>query len=76
LLPLNILTGTSKAFSFTLFCIITVVLLLFNSCKLHKKISDHKCVAVVFENLWLIFTFFYCVNVWGAKAIMQPYIVV
>lgn len=75
LLPLNIITGTSKSFCFTLLFLIAVSQFLFNGLKLHKKCSEHKCVAAIFENLWLILTFFFFVNHWGAMTISMPYAV-
>lgn len=76
LLPLNILTGTAKAFSLTLFFIISLTISLFNIAKIHRKLSEHKCVCAVFENLWLGLSFFFCVNQWGATPIAMPYIVI
>lgn len=75
LMPLNIITGTSKSFCFTIYFVIGLVIVLFNQCKLHRKCSEHKCVSAIFENLWLLVTFFFIVNQWGASTIFMPYAV-
>jgi hypothetical protein len=76
LVPLNILTGTSKAFCFVLFFFILIVVVVFNLAQLHRKCIDHKCVRAVVENLWIGMLFFQLVNIWGATPTFQPYIVV
>jgi hypothetical protein len=75
LLPLNILTGTAYAFSISLFFIIFLTVILFNTIKIHRKCFENKGVIVVAENLWILMTIFYCVNQWAAHPITMPYIV-
>jgi hypothetical protein len=74
--PLNILTGTSKAFSFVFYFFILAVVLLFNVFQVHRKCMDHTCLRVILENLWIGMIFFELLNVWAASATWQPYIVV
>ena len=73
MIPLNMLTGTSKAFSLFMFLLTLVLVLLFNIIRLHRKLCSHKCINVIFDNLWLIGLFFFYVNQWGAKPVSQPY---
>lgn len=73
LLPLNIITGTSKSFSLTLYFIVLVSIWLFNGMKLHRKVSESACFSAVFENLWLLLSFFFFVNHWAAMTIRMPY---
>ena len=74
--PLNILTGTSKAFSFVFYFFVLAVVLIFNVIQLHRKFIDNKCVRVIIENLWIGFLFFELLNVWPASTTLQPYVVV
>lgn len=75
LLPLNIITGTSKAFSLSLYFAVMLSLTLFNGMKLHRKASENRCVCVFFENLWLLLCFFFFVNHWAAMTVAMPYAV-
>lgn len=45
--PLNILTGTSKAFSFVFYIFILVALGLINLGKFHRSCCENKCVYIV-----------------------------
>ena len=45
--PLNILTGTSKAFSFVFFFFILIVLAVVNLGKFHRNCCENKCINVV-----------------------------
>lgn len=76
LVPLNILTGTSKAFSFVFYFFILVVVILFNVFELHRKCIEHKCVRVILENLWIAMLFFELLNIWATSTAWQPYIIV
>ena len=71
--PLNIITGTTYAFDFCLYFFVMVPLLLFNLLQLHKKCIDHKIFIVILENLWLILSFFWFVNIWATDRWIQPY---
>ena len=75
IVPLNMLTGTSKAFLLVNFLFILLVVILFNIIQVHRKVGQagHKCVNVVLDNLWLILMFFMYVNQWGARPVSQPY---
>jgi hypothetical protein len=75
-IPLNILTGTSKAFSLVFYFFILIVVLLFNIAKIHRKCCEHKCIVAILENLWIAMMFFELLNVWGASTTQQPYILV
>ena len=73
--PLNMLTGTSKAFCMVCFFFILVLVVLFNLIKLHRKSGEvgHKCLNVVLDNAWLMLLFFMFVNQWGADPVRMPY---
>jgi hypothetical protein len=73
--PLNILTGTSKAWQMVDFFFMVIVILLFNVFKVHRSCMSHKCARVVLENTWLVLNFFMLLNVWAAATVKQPYIV-
>lgn len=75
-IPLNILTGTSKAFSLVFYLFILGVVLAINVAELHKKCFEHKCIRVILENIWIVMLFFELLNVWSTSTILQPYIVV
>lgn len=74
--PLNILTGTSKAFCFVFYLFTLVVVILFNVFQIHRKCIEHKCVRVIVENVWIVMLFFVLLNVWAASASWQPYVLV
>jgi hypothetical protein len=76
IVPLNILTGTSKAFSLVFYLFILAVVIVFNVFGLHRKCIEHKCVRVILENVWLGMLFFELLNVWAATTAWQPYIIV
>lgn len=76
IIPLNILTGTSKAFSLVFYLFILAVVLIINVAKLHRKCFDHKCILVILENIWIFMLFFELLNIWSTSTILQPYIVV
>lgn len=71
--PLNLLTGTTYAFSLVWFLFITVVILLFNICEIHKKCIQHKVLRVVLEKAYLIMTLFMLLNVWTSTNARMPY---
>jgi len=75
-IPLNIVTGTSKAFSlvFYLFILISVVFL--NLFGIHKKCCENKIVRLFMDNLWLILLFFEILNIWTTSTALQPYVII
>lgn len=77
IIPLNMLSGTSKAFLMVNFFFILICLVLFNIIRVHRKADEpgHKCVNVVLDNVWLLLVFFMFVNQWGAMTVSMPYII-
>lgn len=73
---LNIITGTSKAFSFVNYLFTLIAVILFNVLKAHRQCCNHICVNVVLDNLWLILLFFEILNVWAATPVAMPYAVI
>ena len=63
---LNLVLGTSYSFSLILYFIVLVPLVLFNLIGLHKKFFEHKAFICIFENLWIIASFFWLLNIWVA----------
>lgn len=74
--PLNILTGTSKAFCLVFYLFTLAVVIVFNVFEIHRKFIEHKCVRVIVENVWIGMLFFLMLNVWAASASWQPYVLV
>ena len=72
---LNVITGTSKAFSLINFLFTLTIVFLFNILKVHRQCTAHKCVNAVLDNLYLVMVFFGILNVWGAFPVGMPYIV-
>lgn len=70
---LNLILGTTYAFNLILFFIVIIPVVLFNLFELHKKFFDHKVFICIFENLWLIFSFFWLLNIWVTGKYQQPY---
>lgn len=70
---LNLTLGVTYAFSLILYFIVMVPLVLFNVLGLHKRLFDHKVFICIFENLWLIFSFFWLLNIWVTGKYQQPY---
>jgi hypothetical protein len=62
---LNILVGTSFAFCFVLYFIVLLAMIPFNLLELHKKLTTNKIALCICENLWIIATFFWLVNIWS-----------
>lgn len=73
---LNIITGTSKAFSFVNYLFTLIAVFLLNVLQVHKQCCNHVCARVIFDNLWLILLFFEILNVWAATPVAMPYAVV
>lgn len=65
--------GVSYAFSLVLYFLILVPLILFNLLELHKWLFDHRAFICIFENLWIIATFFWLLNIWTTGKYLQPY---
>jgi hypothetical protein len=61
---LNFVVGGTYAFSFVLFFLMLIPVLLFNVFRLHYKIFEHKVFLCLFENAWLCATFFWLLNMW------------
>lgn len=74
--PLNILTGTSKDFCFVFYLFILLVVILFNVFEVHRRCIEHRCMRVIVENIWIMMLFFEMLNVWAASASWQPYVIV
>jgi hypothetical protein len=74
--PLNLVTGTSKAFQMVDFFFVSITMILFNVLKIHHGCIEHKCLRVVLDNLWLILNFFLILNIWSTTPVSQPYIVI
>lgn len=70
---LNVTLGVTYAFALILYFIVLVPLILFNVLGLHKRFFDHKVFICIFENLWLIFSFFWLLNIWVTGKYQQPY---
>lgn len=70
---LNLTLGVTYAFSLVLYFIVIVPIILFNLMELHKRFFDHKVFLCIFENLWLIFSFFWFLNIWITGKYQQPY---
>lgn len=70
---LNVVVGVTYSFCLILFFIVLIPMVLFNILDLHKKLFDHKVFICVFENLWLIFSFFWLLNIWVTGKYQQPY---
>jgi len=65
--------GVSYAFSLVLYFLILVPLILFNLLEFHKWAFDHRAFICIFENLWLVATFFWLLNIWTTGKFEQPY---
>lgn len=70
---LNLTLGVTYAFSLVLYFIVMVPIVVFNLLELHKRFFDHKVFLCIFENLWLIFSFFWFLNIWITGKYQQPY---
>jgi len=70
---LNLVVGVTYAFSLVLYFIVALPMVLFNLLGVHKRIFDHKVFICVCENLWLIFSFFWMLNIWVTGKYQQPY---
>lgn len=70
---LNFTLGATYSFSLVLFFIVILFVFLFNLCELHKKIFDHKVFIAFFDNIWLMASFFWFVNIWVTVNYPQPY---
>ena len=68
----NVISGTSYAFSLVLYFLVMVPLILFNIMGLHKG-AGHKIIQGFLENLWLIMTFFWLINIWTIVKYNEPY---
>lgn len=65
--------GVTYAFSFVLYFLIMIPLILFNLLEFHKWIFEHKAFICIFDNLWIIATFFWLLNMWTTGKFEQPY---
>ena len=74
LFAFNVIAGASYAFSVTLYFLTMVPLVLFNLLGLHKK-AGHKIIQSVLENMWLILSFFWLINLWTIGKYYQPYFI-
>lgn len=70
---LNLTLGVTYAFSLVLYFIVMVPIVIFNLLELHRRFFDHKVFLCLFENLWLIFSFFWFLNIWITGKYQQPY---
>ena len=70
---LNLVTGTTYAFDMVLYFFVLLPLVLFNLIKLHRRCIDHKVFIVLLENLWVVLSFFWLLNVWATTRYIQPY---
>lgn len=70
---LSFLLGASYAFSLVLYFLILLPLILFNVMEFHKWVFDHKVFICIFDNLWLISTIFWLINIWTINKYYQPY---
>lgn len=70
---LNFVVGATYSFSLVLYFIVLIPLVLFNLLDLHKRAFEHKAFVCLFENLWLIFSFFWLLNIWVTGKYQQPY---
>ena len=70
LLPLSItfvlgfVMGATYAFSLVLYFLILIPLILFNLLEFHKWAFQHKVFICLCDNLWIISTFFWLINIW------------
>ena len=70
---LNLVVGASYAFSLVLYFLVITPLIAFNLFEIHNQCFDHKVFICIFENLWLILSFFWMLNVWVTGKYQQPY---
>ena len=70
---LNFLVGTNYAFSFVLFFLLLIPIVAFNLGELHKRLFNHKVFICFFENLWLMGSFFWLLNIWVTGKYQEPY---
>lgn len=70
---LGFLLGATYAFSLVLYFLILLPLILFNLMEFHKWVFDHKVFICLFDNLWLIATFFWLINIWTTGKYHEPY---
>lgn len=70
---LNVVVGVTYSFALILYFIVLVPLILFNLVGLHKRFFDHKAFICIFQNLWIIFSFFWLLNIWVTGKYQQPY---
>lgn len=61
---LGFILGATYAFSLVLYFLIILPLVLFNLLELHKRIFDHRVFICIFDNGWIIGTFFWLINIW------------
>lgn len=73
---LNVTLGVTYAFCLILYFIVLVPMVLFNLMELHRKCVDHKVLVCIIENLWLIASFFWLLNIWVTGKYQQPYYMV
>lgn len=73
---LNFVVGTTYAFSFVLYFLILIPVVLFNLAELHKRLFNHKAFVCFFENIWLVGCFFWLLNIWVTGKYQQPYYMV
>jgi hypothetical protein len=64
---LNLVTGTTYAFSLVLIFILIIPLILFNILNLHLKKCNNKYLICLAENMWLILSFFWLFNIWACS---------
>jgi hypothetical protein len=70
---LNFILGVSYVFCFVLYFVVFVFILLFNLLEIHKSLFHNKILICICENLWLIATFFWILNIWLTQKFLQPY---
>ena len=70
---INFVTGSNYAFDMCLFFFVLLCLVLFNLVSIHKKCVEHKVFLAILENLWMVLSFFWFVNVWASGRWQQPY---
>ena len=70
---LGFVLGATYAFSLVLYFLILLPLILFNLLEFHKWVFDHKVFICIFDNLWMIATFFWLINIWTTGKYHEPY---
>lgn len=72
---LNIIVGVNYSFSFVLYFLVIIPVFLFNIFEIHKKYLEHKVFICFADNLWILISFFWLLNIWTTGKYQQPYFI-